>query len=356
MHSEYTSKFSGETWKVRQAWSRSNESKLGYQYFTEQDTEKLQHNYWTGPLAEIEYDPRGYPIAYRMASDEPVEMITERWSPRSPSGGYHGRRTSLGDREDYHQLYWTKPLTKMLTTFHSKGSRNYGWKAYLTECQTTFPEGYEVTTEKPTNILPTLPPQMTTEMSTENAPKLSSEWLSPRNGSQRPCRIKRCRDLHMQGTKQLSKSRSAPVTVSMTIYCEPYVLDMDQWYTAHARWNWPPFYHLRMAPASQICEPTDMTIPAAEAHITIQSQDRFKSWFTFPDITQANSNNGQCQDTTLWSKSRIILKSQLHARSPINPNSDSVIEVTLLPSHNGNRQSIWLKCHWQSKEFSKSGR
>jgi len=71
---------------------------------------------------EIQYVPGTYWIAYRMASWETVEITTKRWSPRSHSDGYHCERTSHGDREDYREPYRTKPLTKTLTEWHTKGS------------------------------------------------------------------------------------------------------------------------------------------------------------------------------------------------------------------------------------------
>jgi len=48
-------------------------------------------------------------------------------------------------------------------------------------------------------------------------------------------------------------------------------------------------------------------------------------------------------------------QTKLHIESPINPNINSEIEVTLLPSHHGNRQSIWCRSRRRSNEFSKEG-
>ena len=45
-----------------------------------------------------------------------------------------------------------------------------------------------------------------------------------------------------------------------------------------------------------------------------------------------------------WSESQ----TKLHIESPIDPNINSEIEVTLLPSHDANRQSIW----WRSRRWS----
>jgi len=93
-------------------------------------------------------------------------------------------------------------------------------------------------------------------------------------------------------------------------------------------------------------------MPGAEAHINVDSQDRAKWWWTFPDITPANSDDDLCRDSTVRSESRITARLQLCAESPINPNSNLEIQVTLLPSHDGNRQSIWWSCQPRN-EFSK---
>ena len=79
------------------------------------------------------------------------------------------------ERADLRELYRPKPLTEMLTEWRTEGSRNCRQTAYRSECQTTIPEAYQMTTEKPTNILLKLPTEMATEKSTKNAPKLSSE-------------------------------------------------------------------------------------------------------------------------------------------------------------------------------------
>jgi len=202
-----------------------------------------------GPPNEIEYDHRAYRITYRMASWETAEKTTKRWSPRPHSDGYHCQRTSNGDREDYREPYRTKLHTKMLTEWCTEGSTNYRRTAYRTEYQTTIPKAYQMTTEKPTNILSKLPTEMATEKSTKNAPKLSSEWLSPRNGAPRPCRMPNYEMLSLANAMHKANSpraKRALITVSMTTYCEAHVLDMHQWYTAHAQCNWRQFYHSRM--------------------------------------------------------------------------------------------------------------
>jgi len=206
------------------------------------------------PPNEIQYDHR----AYRMAARETVEITTKTWSPRPHSEGYHFRRTSHGDREDYRELYRTKPLTKMLTEWRTEGSTNYRRTAYQTEYQTTIPEAYQMTTEKPTNILSELPTEMATEKSTKNAPTLSTEWLSPWNGPPRPCRMpsqEMPRSANAMYKAAFREQKRAPIMVSMTTYCHAYVLDTDQWYTAHTQCNWHQFCHPQEVTASAILEP-----------------------------------------------------------------------------------------------------
>jgi len=88
-----------------------------------------------------------------------------------------------------------------------------------------------MTPEKPTNILPKLPTEMATEMSTKNAPKLSSEQLSPRRGPPRPYQMpnqEMPRSAYAMYKAAFREQKRAPVMVSMTTYCQAYVLDMDQ--------------------------------------------------------------------------------------------------------------------------------
>jgi hypothetical protein len=119
---------------------------------------------------EIENDHRAYRIVYRIASQETVEITTRRRSRRSHSDGYHYRRTSHADREDYRESYRTKPLTETLTEWLTEGSKT------IAERHTELNEErfYPMTTEKPTDILPMLSTDGQ-EKSTKNAPKLSSE-------------------------------------------------------------------------------------------------------------------------------------------------------------------------------------
>jgi hypothetical protein len=81
------------------------------------------------------------------------------------------------EREDYWEPNRAKPLLEMLTEWHTEGSRNYGRTTYRTECRTILPEAYQMTTEKPMDILPKLPTEMAAEKSTKNAPRSRTRSL-----------------------------------------------------------------------------------------------------------------------------------------------------------------------------------
>ena len=136
---------------------------------------------------EIEND---YRIVYRMASQETVETTTKRWWPRSHSDWYHCRRTSHGDRlRGYRERYRTKPLTETLTEWRTEGSQTTAER----HTELNAERFYQMTTEKPTDILP----------------KLSSEWLLPRSGPPRPYQTPNQEMPESAYAKRLSESRSA---------------------------------------------------------------------------------------------------------------------------------------------------
>jgi hypothetical protein len=79
-------------------------------------------------------------------------------------------------------------LLRDLPNSVSKGSKSRR-PAYQTECETTLPVAYQMTTEKHPDFLQKLPTKMATEKSTKNALTRSSEPGSPRSGPPRPYRI-----------------------------------------------------------------------------------------------------------------------------------------------------------------------
>jgi hypothetical protein len=73
------------------------------------------------------------------------------------------------ERENYREPNRTKPLLEMFTERHTEGSRNYGQMAYRMECRITLPEAYQMTTEKPTDVLQKLPTETRIEKSIEKS-------------------------------------------------------------------------------------------------------------------------------------------------------------------------------------------
>jgi len=95
------------------------------------------------------------------------------------------------EREDYREPNRTKPLMETFTEWHTEGSRNCRRTAYRTECRTTLPEAYQMTTEKPTDIIPKRPTEMATEQSTKNAPTPNEDNLQMKQKPNRiTCRIR----------------------------------------------------------------------------------------------------------------------------------------------------------------------
>jgi len=88
-------------------------------------------------------------------------MTTEYKSPRSHSDGYHCRNTCHGDR--MRGLPGAQP---------DKATAGDVYRtAYRTEFRITLPEAYQMTTEKPTDILPKHPTEMAVEKSTKKSTK-----------------------------------------------------------------------------------------------------------------------------------------------------------------------------------------
>ena len=201
---------------------------------------------------------------------------------------------------------------------------------------------------------------MATEESTKNAPNLPSEWLPLKNGLPRPYWMpnqEMPRSAYAMYKAAFREQQRAPITVSMTTYCEAYMLDMDQWYIIHAQCNLPPFSNPRMV--------------SCKSHTRIDGYDGASSGSSH---YCPKSRRDPCDDRLfhryypgqfrLWSLPRLnfikrkpnrntcrITDYNYNPEAPMHPNSE--IQVTLPPSHNGNRQSIWWRSHWRSNEFSK---
>ena len=147
---------------------------------------------------------------------------------------------------------------------------------------------------------------------------------------------------------------------------------MDQWHTAHAWCNWrilPPsnghqrvtyenrrlwrYQERKLTSLPKVttrCRCNDVEIESiGTPHTTVSQQAEQVKIVTGQRATQKD-NRSRRKIVCRWSESR----TKLRIESPINPNINSEIEVTLLPSHDGNRQSIWRSSR-RSNEFSEEG-
>jgi len=241
---------------------------------------------------KIEYDHWTYWIAYRMASQETVEITTKRWPPRSHSDGYPCKRTSHGDREHFQEPYRTKPVTKTLTEWHTERSRNYRWTAYRSECQSSLPEAYQMTAEKQIDILPKLPTEMATEKSSNNAPKRSSKWLSPRSGPLRP---------YWMPNHEMARSANA-------IFKEAFPEQNHFWYIVSMTYR-----DINMLDMNRLCHPWVVTRSAIceslsqcleRKLIELSEVKTGSKWWSIitPTFTLANSDDGLCLESTLQTK------------------------------------------------------
>ena len=80
------------------------------------------------------------------------------------------------------------------------------------------------------------------------------------------------------------------------------------------------------------------------SHTTVSQQAEQVRIVTGQQVTQKDDQSR-----------RKIVWTELHIESPMNPNINLEIEVTLLPSHDSNRQSIWWRSRRRSNEMSKEG-
>jgi hypothetical protein len=97
--------------------------------------------------------------------------------------------------------------------------KNYRRTAYRTECQTTLPEAYQMTTEKQTDILPGL----LTEMATVHR--------DPTRCPIERCGIRICKAAFREQKRTL-------IAVSMTTYCESLCVRYGSMIYHPRRCNW----------------------------------------------------------------------------------------------------------------------
>jgi len=189
---------------------------------TAHDSTWQQYDNWRRPLKKVEYDHGAYQIAYWMVSWDTARISLPGDDPRDltatdiTANGLHLVNNSEVNRE----YDCTKPLIEMLTECHNKSSRNHLRTVFQLKCQTNIPEAYQMTTEKPMDVLP----NPTSEIAKRSRPR--NHYSYHQNDLHREtfhrdtasCRIKICGGVHMQCTKRLLESRSMFL----------------------ARWAWPP--------------------------------------------------------------------------------------------------------------------
>ena len=112
----------------------------------------------------------------------------------------------------------------------------------------------------------------------------------------------------------------------------------------------PRCYRVRYG--SMICHPRRMQlafiVPPPNCNRNQEGIHVMVDYLT--DFTLANSDDGLCLETTLWSESR----TELRVKSQRSRLQCQII-IILLPSHDGNQQSIWWRRSRRSNQFSKVG-
>jgi len=143
----------------------ANECKYDNRSSSERDTER-------GTERDTERLRYGYPNWYRRRS----KMTTEHNHRDLTAMEITAERLQMEIKwEDYREPNLIKPLLEMFTEWHAEGSRNYGRTVYQTESRITLPEAYQMTTKKPTDILPKLPTETRTKKSTTKLTKKSTK-------------------------------------------------------------------------------------------------------------------------------------------------------------------------------------
>jgi hypothetical protein len=130
----------------------------------------------------------------------------------------------------------TKQLFEKLTKCHTETSRNYNLTVYEIECLMTIHEACQMTTEKPIIWQLKQPHLMDRKKWTKNVPQQHSDWLSLRNGPIIPYQLKNQQvptSVYALCKAALQVQKHIQITLSMTIYCNACIVEMDQWYTTH---------------------------------------------------------------------------------------------------------------------------
>jgi len=204
------------------------------------------------------------------------------------------------------------------------------------QCWTTLQETYQMTANSTTDNLFTTLTKKVTETSTNNVPMLSSKSLSLRHCAHRPYRMPNqeiwmyAEVLNKAGSREQQSTR---VRVNMTRYCDVYMSDIYQWFTA-------PYVigihstTLKWWPASHIWELMAVTMPEAESQINVQSQD-YTHWIInyFSGITVTSSNNGLYQESTVLQMTQMPNWILFHIRE---------VNITVLIQHYTTKPQLQL--------------
>jgi len=339
-----------------------------------------KHTYWwinkhTRRRAS-EQTPRSGTISspsIRRRSNIPANPQQKRWYAKRawsmPNKCKYGYRSSSERDSEWLQFgYWRS--SKRDTEWRTEGWRNYCRRTYRTECQSTLPEAYQMTTEKQRDILPKLPTEMATERSRKNAPKLSSNWLSPRSSPPRLYRMRNqeiARSANSMYKAGFPEQKRSCYIVSMT-YRDVNVLELDQWYdipptpdatgvnSATSEWSPRVLYanhnYDTRSSSSDHC-PQSRRDRRGDLLFHHHYPGQFR-WWSMPriNIEQANIRDGRILMTGN------LNRNQSRTELPVKSQRlqwQSRITITLLLSHDGNRQSILRRSCWRSTEFSKEG-
>ena len=259
------------------------------------------------------------------------------------------------DWDAYRMVYWR--------------IKNYCRTAYRTECGSILPNDYWEANGYTTEAVDRWPREVDQERTEAIIWMTTTEKRSTETSPDA-----KSRDVAMRICKAaFREQRHTSITVSMTTYCEAYVLDMDQWHTPHTWCNWrilpPSDGHKRVTYKNRrLCrwkEQKLTSLPKVKTrrrwndveierigtpHTTVNHQAEQVRVVTGQRTTQKDDRSRRkivCRYNETRTKLRI--------KSPINPNINSEMEVTLLPSHDGNRRSIWWRSCWRSNKFSKEG-
>jgi len=207
---------------------------------------------------EFEYVQHMDCIANPKASRETGEIITKRWWPICHIDGYHCRMTlhrNLIERIARSSTVTSDSPRRLLNSIVK--DPNYRQIAYQTKCQTSLARGLPNDCWEANGILPMITTEIAIDGSTKNAPMPTSKWRSQRTGLLRPYLLLNqgiARFSHAMYQAFIAEQNSCRITVSMTTYCDTYMLDIDQWYSTHAQCNWRQFCHLRLVTVNAVCK------------------------------------------------------------------------------------------------------